>query len=130
MFWPLVYVSDCAPIRTPTADKAMTAAITHLIFSLLFISDAFSDVPNLLRLVLTLVLRRASRRRGSFDRAQRASDDIVVSRQVQFAAAARHLLAELLFAHRDALAEVDEHVRHRTVSRPLPVARIGHVLVR
>src|SRR6185369_549391 len=73
--------------------------------------------------LLLLLLRGAGLCRWRrCDQAQRASNYHVVSRQVQLLAALRHLGQELLVGKRHAVAQVNEHVRHRAVARTLPVA--------
>src|SRR3989454_12852202 len=79
----------------------------------------------------TLLLPPRFRGRGRRnDVAQRTADDVVVLRQMEPLPTLGHLFLELFIAERDAHAEVDEHVRHRSIPRSLPVPRIRNVFVR
>src|SRR5579883_77197 len=59
--------------------------------------------------------------------AQWAADQHVVGAQLQLLAPLRHLGVELFIGKRDALPQIDKHVRNRPVAGSRPVARIGNI---
>src|SRR3954464_11303076 len=120
MFCPFVYVRDCARAIGPAAIAATAAAHTTRPIALpVIVGSPIPARPVADALVLLLLLRRGCRLRRRCDRAERAADHIVVPGEGDLLPPARHLGLELLVGQRYALAEVDEHVRHRPIARSL-----------